>query len=465
MPKTQNSYTSLEERWDWIISFLVVQDMFVHEVLIEMHKKASKSVDTMGVYVKGSRFYLLYNPDFVRSLSDPELRFVLTHEVYHLILHHCTRRAPADPRRSKMWNLAADLAINSLVVDDNDRHMPKDEKYKGLRPTDEQFKYPEKLSMEQYLQLIDEQFGGQSGNQKCPACGGSGKKSQSGQGQQQSQRGSQGQSQGGSGQGQQDSQDQQGGGGSGQGQQSDKCPVCGGTGQHGDIPSSGFDEHSQWDEDESGMADTMIRNLVDKLSKREKVWGTLSADMQSIIMAAQQAQVSWRKFLRFYLGNLVSTKAESTFKRPNRRFGYPYCGTKRKHVDRKLVAVDTSGSISDDDLAQFLCEVNRLAEIQPVDLVMFDWDIQGKIVPFDRKTKRFKFDGRGGTNFQPVMDLADKHRYSSLIILTDGYASEPTKPVYVKDVLWVIVDGEPPVDWGMRVKITPKVAPVTANAA
>jgi len=437
--KTQQNYASLEERWDWIVSFLVVQDMFVHEVLISMHKKSSKTItDTMAVQVRGSRFYLYYNPEFVKQLSDPELRFVLTHEVYHLILHHCTKRAPNDTSRSKMWNIASDLAINSLIRDDNDRHMPTQKERKGVRPSDPQFNFPEKLSMEQYLQLIDEKFGKSQGG-KCPNCGGTGKDPNSGKGKgQQQQPGN--------------------GGGSGDEEGDGKCPVCGGSGKVGELPSNGFDDHGKWEEDESGMADTMIRNLVDKLSKREKVWGTLPADIQAIIMAAQQAQVSWRKYLRFHLGNLLSTKNEPTFKRPNRRFGYPYCGTKRKHVDRKLVAVDTSGSIGDDDLAQFLCEVNRLAEIQPVDLVMFDATIQGRIIPFDRKKKHFKFDGRGGTDFQPVMDLAEKHRYSSLIILTDGYAPEPTKPNFVKDVLWVIIDGEPPCDWGERVKIIPKPA-------
>ena len=436
--KTQHDYASLEERWDWICSFLVVQDMFVHEILMAMHKVASKTiVGTMGVQVRGSRFYLYYNPDFVRSMSDPELRFVLTHEVYHLILHHCTKRAPSDNSRAQMWNIAADLAINSLIVDNNDRCMPTKDDMRGVRPSDPKFGFPEKLSMEQYLQLIDEKFGG-SKNGKCPACGGSGKNPQ------------------GKGQGQPGQQPGQGGGNNPQGD--DKCPVCGGTGKVGELPSTGFDDHGKWSEDESGMADTMIRNLVDKLSKREKIWGTLPADMQAIIMAAQKSQVSWRKYLRFYLGQLLSSQHEPTFKRPNRRFGYPYCGKKLKHTDRKLVAIDTSGSIGDDDLSQFLCEVNRLAEIQPVDLVMFDASIQGKIIPFDRKRKNFKFDGRGGTDFQPVIDLAEKRRYSSLIILTDGCAPEPTKPVRVKDVLWVVIDGEPPCSWGQRVKITPKVA-------
>ena len=144
-------------------------------------------------------------------------------------------------------------------------------------------------------------------------------------------------------------------------------------------------------------------------------------------------------------------------KRPNRRFGWPYPGTKRLHTDRKLVAIDTSGSIGDDELAQFLAEINKLAEIQPVDLILFDDGIQTGPVPFERKKTSYDFKGRGGTDFSEVFKLAEEHRYQSLIILTDGCAAAPEKPDFVKDILWVLTgSGNPPVEWGDRIHIVPK---------
>lgn len=389
-------YKDFEDRWDWILSFMVLEDLFVHEMLMLMEKRPTYHIATMGVSVQDARLILYYNPKFANALSDPELRYVVTHEIYHVALHHCTVRMPEDEKERGIWNKAADLAINSLIPEDSNRHMPKAPELKGLLPKD--FGFEEKLSMEQYLQLLrDKNDNGQDGSG-----------------------GTYGSSSGEDGEGKQ---------------------------QHG-----GFDDHGDWKDSE--IIKEVVRNKIEQLSHREKVWGNMPGDVKSMIMAAQKSYVKWTKYLRHYLGNMVTSKTEATFKRPNRRYGYPYCGQKRFYSDRKLLCVDTSGSVSDADLAQFLCEMNKLAEIQPVDVQCFDHDLQGKPVPFDRKRLNFNFKGRGGTSFAEPFEFAEKNRYQSIIMLTDGFASAPERPKHVKDVLWVIVPGgECPVDWGTVVKI------------
>jgi len=400
--KLPTKYKSFEERWEWIMSFMVLEDMFVHEILMIMEKRASRAIPTMAVMVEDARLTLLYNPMFVEQLSDPELRYVVTHEIFHVALHHCTRRLPEHAKERGLWNKAADLAINSLIQNTAARHMPKGD-FKGVLPKD--FGFPEKLSMEQYIQLLREK--GDDGGD---------------------------------------------GNGGVYGQNGGKCDNKKPGDQQG-----GFDDHGEWKDSE--VIKQNIRNTIEQLSKRDRVWGKMPSDIKDIIMAAQKSQVPWSRYLRHHIGNLITSKMTSTFKRPNRRFGYPYCGTKRLHTDRKLVSIDTSGSIGEDDLAQFLAEVNKLAEIQPVDLQLFDADLQGKTVPFDRRRAKFDFIGRGGTDFEPIMKLAEARRYQSLIILTDGAAPTVERPKYVKDILWVLVDnGNPPVDWGERVHITPRKA-------
>ena len=125
-------YANFYERWDWLVTFMVVEDRFVHHVLLMMDKSRNDAVGTMGVSVEGTRISLVYNEKFVESLSDAELRFVITHEVYHLVLHHCTIRLPQDKKDRELYNIAADLAINSLIKQDVNRTMPKDEKGKLL---------------------------------------------------------------------------------------------------------------------------------------------------------------------------------------------------------------------------------------------------------------------------------------------------------------------------------------------
>jgi predicted metal-dependent peptidase len=303
---------------------------------------------------------------------------------------------PERKEDHKLYNIAADLAINCLIPSNPSRYMPKckDEKFKGkdigVLPTKEPYNFPDKLSMEQYVLLLREK--------------------------------------------------------------KDKGEDIG--------DGEGFDNHGEWSDADAEIVKQEIRNKIEQISKRENGWGNMPGDIQGIIQAAQKSSIRWWRYLKHYLGNLVTTKVESTFKKPNRRYGYPYCGTKRLHTDRKLVAIDRSGScMSEEDQSHFLAEVNKLAEIQPVDIISFDCGVHGKIRPFDRKHVTFKYEGgSGGTEFDSVMKLADERRYQSLIILTDGQAAAPTKPAHVKDVLWVLTspNEKPPVEWGQRVHITPK---------
>ena len=114
--------------------------------------------------------------------------------------------------------------------------------------------------------------------------------------------------------------------------------------------------------------------------------------------------------------------------------------------------MDTSGSIDSGLLAEFLSVINGVTDYVPIDLMQFDWEKQDGPYPFDRRRTEFTFQGRGGTNFQPIMDIADQRNYKSVVILTDGEAATPTKPK--GKVLWVLPEGHnPPVDWGRRVHI------------
>src|SRR5471032_2578883 len=56
---------------------------------------------------------IVYDPAFVEELTPAELEAVLAHEVLHCALGHHCRRGERDPR---LWNEAADLAINPILM-------------------------------------------------------------------------------------------------------------------------------------------------------------------------------------------------------------------------------------------------------------------------------------------------------------------------------------------------------------
>ena len=91
---------------------------------------ASHLTDTMAT--DGKRFF--YNSNFIEAQSTKDLVFVLMHEIGHVILLHHIRIPPrAD---MKLWNIAADFVVNSLLVDIHKLHILSsclyDKKYLGM---------------------------------------------------------------------------------------------------------------------------------------------------------------------------------------------------------------------------------------------------------------------------------------------------------------------------------------------
>lgn len=418
MPKlnidTKNiDISGVDERWRYILATMIMGDPFVHEFLMMMKKISNPLVGTMGIRCEGTEIILVYNPYFMQMLTDEQIRWICHHEVLHVALHHCTLRQPIDKKQSTLWNYAADLAINQLIKEDSMVVRPNEKVIKPLSHTD--FNFPEKLSMEQYLQLLwkwDE-----DNNQD---------KQEDGEGNS-------------------DSSNNTDEGDSGSSENSGDGPQAPNGGQV-------VDDHSGFEE--SDVLDQVIRNKIDEMLNQDKYWGHMNGNAKQAIEAAQKARVNWRKILRHQLGRFATEEKEPTIMRPNRRFGYPYTGKTNVHVDRILVAMDTSGSVSDKALSQFIAECNKAKDHNPIDIVQFDHTIQVGPVPFDRKMKRYEAQGRGGTAFTPVFELAEKKRYKCLVVLTDGEAEAPPYPKFCRDVIWCLLQGKnAPVPWGRKIHI------------
>jgi predicted metal-dependent peptidase len=419
---SEHNYVTEDERWEYLVTSMILGDAFVHEFIIMMSKYADERIKTMGVRVINAAIQLCYAPTFLAKLTDSEARWVLVHEILHLVFHHCTVRNSTDKRLHDLDNIAADLAINQLIPETGHIMRPRPEVITPYFP--EALSFPKLLSKEQYFQLLI-----QKEDENNKSGGGKGKLDKN-KGKGKSNKG--------------DGKDDPSNGGNGEGNEIDEA---------GDL----VDNHDGWSEAEAEIIDEIIRNKVDQMSRSSKTWGKVTGGIKEMILAAQRSQIAWWRLLREYLGLFSTTKKESTLKRPNRRYGYPFPGIKRKHIDKILCAVDSSGSISEDSLKRFLTEMNTIQETHPVDLVVFDDGITQGPMPFTRKRKTFEFKGRGGTNFSKVMELASKDKYKCLVILTDGCAAACDYPKGVVDVIWCLVDdGKPPVEWGKKVHIKDK---------
>ena len=111
--------------------------------------------------------------------------------------------------------------------------------------------------------------------------------------------------------------------------------------------------------------------------------------------------------------------------------------------------LDTSGSMSNRELERGGALINATLKHAEVDWVSFDTKVYDVVKNLKRAQDTFQFKGRGGTDFQPIMDYVQEHKYDGVVILTDCCASPPTRPTKTK-VLWLATSQQykPPVDWG-----------------
>ena len=197
-----------------------------------------------------------------------------------------------------------------------------------------------------------------------------------------------------------------------------------------------------WEEDQ--FQSRLITDLIQSTTS----WGSMPGGMIELIKKAAEGKIDFRSALRGFRASILSEKRRLTRMRPSRRFGFEQMGSRYDFVTRILVVVDTSGSVGSEELGRYFNIITTFFKygIQQVDVLMFDWEIQGDIMKLDEAKKRkqeFKVQGRGGTNFQAPVDYVAKHpEYDGMIVITDGYAPVPEIPPHCKAKLLWIIDNE-----------------------
>ena len=102
-----------------------------------------------------------------------------------------------------------------------------------------------------------------------------------------------------------------------------------------------------------------------------------------------------------------------------------------------LLAIDTSGSVSNDELTEFMGEIHHIYKAG-VEITIIQCDTQIKSIEPYRGKNQIEVKGRGGTEFDPVLEYYNAHtkKYTSLVYFTDGECNADVKPK--GNVLWVL---------------------------
>ena len=220
--------------------------------------------------------------------------------------------------------------------------------------------------------------------------------------------------------------------------------------------TEGAEESTElWEEDQ--LAQEQIKDMV-RRAQRSKQWGSIGGGLKDEIEATTIVRIDYRTILSGFRASVLSSKRRLTRMIPSRRYGFQYMGSKREFATRLLVAIDVSGSVDDQQVAQALSIINRFFKygVENVDVIRFDVEVHGEPLSMKKARKSIQIEGRGGTDFQEAIDYFLDNRYDGLIMITDGYAPVPTVPDhFYGNILWMLYNDfafrgghlDPDLDW------------------
>jgi predicted metal-dependent peptidase len=356
---------------------------------------ASDWVPTAGT--DGRHFY--YNRKFIESLDKKELVFLVGHEVMHCCYDHMERRGSRD---AQLWNMAADYVINYELVEQHvGKLIHRPAKFKGdpdaCEPCYDQ-KYAG-MSADQIYELLKEEWEKSKGKM----------------------------------QGHQFDVHMDPNSGNGDDPQDGDV-----TGKSGPIPMSA---------EEKAILKDEIKQAVLEAAKAAGA-GNTPGGVRRMLKDLTEPQMDWRELLNAQVQSCV--KSDYTFAKPSRKnasgCGAILPGMLYDQMIEVAVCVDTSGSISESMIRDFLGEVRGIMD-------QFQ-DFKLKIWFFDTATytvhdftpdnaddiATIEVEGGGGTLFEVNWDLMKEQEFEphQFIMFTDGYPGRGWgDPDYV-DTIFVI---------------------------
>lgn len=207
----------------------------------------------------------------------------------------------------------------------------------------------------------------------------------------------------------------------------------------GGLLSHIMSSHAMWDDVKEDLvakefAKDIIRKAKDLCGKN---YGNIPGEVvQQIdeLLKTEKPVIPWGKVLRMFCASCAESILEYTMKRISKRFD---CrpGTRKGDVLDLGVAVDTSGSISDDQLKLFFNEIKwiwkngaRITVYEADCSICAEYKFKGRFTG--------KVHGRGGTDLEPVLKKVEG-KHDALIYFTDFYAPKIDKR-YKIPILWVL---------------------------
>jgi predicted metal-dependent peptidase len=361
---------------------------------------------------------IFFGPRFLETLSDDELDFVMMHELLHVVLFHCLRGKDLEHER---FNIACDIVVNSNIMLERGLTRPIELGDHGavmhLAPKGQEGHL---FTAEEVYEMLPRSIT----KNETPESSGFEK-----------------------------------------GRAEHKQGKAG-----NDLFS---DDHSRWGtaiEDDDVLRDVWVKNILDaseavSIQNSVKNRGRLPLFAERLIGKLKSPQTDWRTILNDFVQEEIN---DYSFTPPDRRFDdtpffLPDFNEKEDMVKNILFMIDTSGSMSDDEITAAFSEVYGAVSL-------FGGKLAGKLGFFDaaiiepihfenvRELRNIRAAGGGGTDFQIIFEYVAIYMQddmpASIIILTDGYAPFPQQKLTMGIPVLRLINNEdvhPP--WGKTARI------------
>jgi len=331
---------------------------------------------------------LYYNTEFLKKMPAKQLEFLIGHEVLHLVYDHMGRNGDRDRR---LFNCAADYCVNQDLLDQKiGEKIPVglyDTKYRGWSAEevyDDLYKNADKISIEDLEEmLLDEHLDGDASDN--------------------------------------------------------------GDGEGEEREGKGSGRPKLTEEEKKQIRDEIKEAVI--TAAQTVGAGNLPSGVKRLIKDLTEPQLNWRELLQQQIQSTI--RADYSWTRPSRRGWHVDAVLPGNDLEKEIdicVAIDASGSMSDDMLKDILSEVKGIMQSYNsfnLHLWSFDTEVYGATVFTAENIDEimdWEVQGGGGTMFEANWqymvdnDIAPK----KFVMFTDGYPGDGWGDENYCDTLFVI---------------------------
>lgn len=238
-------------------------------------------------------------------------------------------------------------------------------------------------------------------------------------------------------------------GGKGGGGYNPKKKGSGGGEQQDNNDDYEFDEHD-FEKMDADQAKEMNERIDRAIREGAILAGRLGIDLPRAITEMLDGQVDWKKEFAEFVSSFARGKDEYTWRKFNKRLlpsDLYIPSVETETIGEVIYAIDTSGSISQQQINEFAAEIVKGAEaVCPEKIRVLWWDtkVHGEQVfepeQYQEIGSLLKPMGGGGTRVSCVSEHINKKNLKAecVVIFTDGYLEHDVKWDISMPTLWLV---------------------------